>query len=327
MADLVPDLVTVVIPAFNAAATLDETLESVRAQSYTALEILVVDDGSTDETPALVRSHEERDPRVRLIRQANAGVSAARNTGMAEARGMLLATVDADDLWQRDKLARQVAAMRTPNQPVLSYTWFAHIDRDNRILSTAEPSEEGDVLARMCRGNLIGNGSSALMSTRVLRETGGWDVSLKGGNEDHKLFFQMAERGTFHVVRDYLVGYRQYRGNRSSKARAMLASYDQVLAEFGPRYPQYAAEFATGRAELIAYLFDKAVLNAQWRAAAYLVKQAAAQESGAAYAMLLDVPRIMGRMVVPVSVRAALRDRGAGVRAKSFAQLEPSLSA
>lgn len=81
-------LVTVVIPAYNAAHTIDETLRSVRSQTHRNLEILVVDDGSRDATPAIVANHAAIDARVRLIVQENAGVAAARNRGIAEAKSI-----------------------------------------------------------------------------------------------------------------------------------------------------------------------------------------------------------------------------------------------
>src|ERR1700674_400681 len=90
------DLVTVVIPAFNAARTIDETLRSVRSQTHRRLEILIVDDGSTDATPQIVERHVAEDRRIRLIRQPNAGVAAARNKGVVEAAGDLVAPIDAD---------------------------------------------------------------------------------------------------------------------------------------------------------------------------------------------------------------------------------------
>lgn len=93
MSDL--DLVTVVIPAYNAAATIDETLLSVRSQSHRRLEILVVDDGSKDATAHIVQRHCAEDSRIRLIRQRNSGVAAARNRGVAEATGDFVAPIDA----------------------------------------------------------------------------------------------------------------------------------------------------------------------------------------------------------------------------------------
>ena len=97
--------VSVVIPAYNAQATLAQTLASVLAQTLDAWEAIVVDDGSTDGTAAIVAAFAARDPRVRCITGAHRGVSAARNLGIAAARGSLVAFLDADDLWQAGKLS------------------------------------------------------------------------------------------------------------------------------------------------------------------------------------------------------------------------------
>lgn len=104
-------LVSVVIPAFNAEATIDETLCSVRSQSHERLEIIVVDDGSTDDTVAVAERHADRDPRITIIRQDNAGVAAARNAGWQAARAEFIAFIDADDLWAPGKIERQLQAM------------------------------------------------------------------------------------------------------------------------------------------------------------------------------------------------------------------------
>lgn len=99
-----PELVSVIIPAFNAAAYLAKAIASVNAQEYAPLEIIVVDDGSTDTTPQIAPTL----PNVRLLRQPHAGPAAARNTGIQAAQGTLLAFLDADDLWAKDKLATQL---------------------------------------------------------------------------------------------------------------------------------------------------------------------------------------------------------------------------
>ncbi len=313
--------VTIAIPAYNAQATLNETLLSVRRQSHIALEIIVVDDGSTDATAAIAARHAAADSRVAVLLQANGGVASARNAALARATGEFFAAIDADDVYHPDMIARQLQVLRGgPADVVLCYTWYAYIDAKGRVLSTAEPDEEGDVLARMCRGNLIGNGSSALMVTKILRDIGGWDPELRGGNEDYKTFFLMAERGHFAVVRDHLLGYRQATMSRSSKARQMLASYDQVLAELQPRYSHYMREFASGRADLIAYLFDKAVLNGRWVAAGYLMREAWLQTASGAASMLARAPLIAGRRLLPLRLRALLP--GAGAR-KSEPFLQP----
>ena len=103
--EILQPLVSVVIPAYNRAAYLAQAIDSVLAQTYTPLEIIVVDDGSTDDTAQLAASYL---PRIQLIRQANAGAAAARNSGIAQSHGELIALLDSDDRWLPDKLARQV---------------------------------------------------------------------------------------------------------------------------------------------------------------------------------------------------------------------------
>src|ERR1043166_1854397 len=108
-------LVSVVLPTYNRAHTLARAVRSVLAQSHRHLEIVVVDDGSTDATVALVQKLALEDPRVRLVQQANRGPAAARNTGVRQARGEFVAFQDSDDEWLVEKLERQLAALeRSP---------------------------------------------------------------------------------------------------------------------------------------------------------------------------------------------------------------------
>ena len=130
-------LVSAIVPAFNAEKTLSETLDSIRAQTHPKLEIIVVDDGSTDSTPAIVRAHQSADPRIRLVQQENAGVASARNAAAAEARGAFLAPIDADDLWHPVKIERQLAQFAEGAADVgVVYSWFALLDAKSRIIHT-----------------------------------------------------------------------------------------------------------------------------------------------------------------------------------------------
>jgi glycosyltransferase involved in cell wall biosynthesis len=124
-------LVSVVIPAYNAAATLPDTLDSVLAQTYRNVEIIVVDDGSRDGTPDVLARYA---PRVRVLRQANGGLAAARNTGLAAARGQLIALLDADDLCEAERIGAQVALMAARPDVVLSGTEFSCFD-DNGVVA------------------------------------------------------------------------------------------------------------------------------------------------------------------------------------------------
>ena len=102
---MTPGLISCVIPVFNGERYLGEALESVLAQSYQPLEVIVVDDGSTDETAEVARRYGER---VRYVWQPNAGETAARNLGLTAAHGEFIAFLDADDVWDSEKLERQI---------------------------------------------------------------------------------------------------------------------------------------------------------------------------------------------------------------------------
>ena len=177
------DTVSVIIPAYNASRTIRETLESAAAQTHRALEILVVDDGSSDETPAIVEGFASGDPRVRLIPQANGGVAAARNSGIAASSAEFIAPLDSDDLWHPTKIARQLDIFATGGPDIgLVYTWFALIDDRSRVKQLRHhPEHQGEVLAPLAFHNFIGNGSSALIRRSALAHTEGYDSSLRRG--------------------------------------------------------------------------------------------------------------------------------------------------
>ena len=270
------EVVSVVIPAYNAEATLDETLRSVRAQTYRNLEIVVVDDGSRDGTVAIVEEHARADRRIRLIEQANAGVAAARNRGIAETGGRYVAPVDADDLWAPDKIALQMEAMRQGGGRVgLVYTWYAVIDGDSRIMLQEQRSEaEGDVLEAMCLRNIVGNGSSALMLREAIEAAGGYDSGLRAqaaqGCEDYKLYFLIAEKYEYRLIREYLTGYRELPGNMSSDVRQMLRSRDLCVKEFSLRHPAKRAQLRRGRTRLMRFMFSRSIRGGRVRDAAAL---------------------------------------------------------
>jgi glycosyltransferase involved in cell wall biosynthesis/peptidoglycan/xylan/chitin deacetylase (PgdA/CDA1 family) len=274
------ETVSVIIPAYNGAATIDETLRSVRSQTYSDLEIIVVDDGSKDQTRQIVESHARHDPRVRLIVQENAGVAAARNRGVAEAKGELIAPVDADDLWAPTKIEAQMRALRRGGPGVgLVYTWFAIIDGDGFITDTQhQPEDEGNVLARLCRGNLVGNGSSPLIRKSAIQSAGGYDPGLRAqfaqGCEDLLVYFRIAEHHQFAVVPAYLTGYRQTREAMSMDVLQMFRSYRIVAKEMAAKYPRHAAAIRWGEAHTAEYLLLRALRRGRVKPAAFLFLQA-----------------------------------------------------
>ncbi len=298
-----PGLVSVVIPAHNAARWIDETLCSVRRQTHRRLEIVVVDDGSADATPQIVRRHAAEDPRVRLIRQANSGVAAARNRGIAEAAGDFVAPIDADDLWRPDMIEKQLAALRRGGEAVaLAYSWWARIDADSRIVyATPGPTYAGCVLDHIFGGNFAGNGSTVLMRKAAVIEAGGYDPSLRArsgeGAEDWQMCYRIATRHQFAVVPEHLVGYRATGANMSDNLLQMLRSRDLLAEEMRQSFPERAAEIRRHRLYFLEHLYRHALTSRQaasaLRIAALLVR---CRPLGGARRVLLTPARALARL-------------------------------
>jgi len=252
--------VSVIIPAYNAAATITQTLASAQAQTHADIEILVVDDGSTDDTPAMVQHLAAADPRIRLIRQANAGVAAARNRGWREAQGDLLAFLDADDLWAPAKIERQVDALAKGGAKAgLAYCWFAMIDGAGRVIYDGyRPRFEGPVLEELLKENFIGNGSAALVRRAAMEDARGFESGLHRagaqGCEDALFYCRVAARWDFSLVPDHLVGYRQIPGAMSSGLARMMRSQLMVADEMAQAHPALAAVARKGSRRYAAHL-------------------------------------------------------------------------
>lgn len=223
-------LVSVVVPAFNAARTISETLRSISQQTYAALEIVVIDDGSTDETADIARRYGATDSRVRVITKPNGGVASARNAGIHCTKGAFVAFIDADDLWHPTKIAKQLQVLLAGGPDMaLVYAPFRLIDADGRVLASPHRyGVNGWVIHRHFYSNLVGNGSALLVRRSVLEEFGGFDSWLlqqgAEGCEDLLLQLRIATRYRFGEVSEYLVGYRRLPDSMSSNTEQMIRS-------------------------------------------------------------------------------------------------------
>lgn len=198
-------LVSVVIPTYNRAGLLQRAIDSVLAQTYENLEIIVVDDASTDNTQDVVTSYD--DPRVTYIcHETNRHGSAARNTGIEAADGEYVAFLDDDDEWYPEKLERQVATLQDAAEDVgMVYCWsdvYAEAADSGRI-ATNKPTLHGDIFDETLSSNPIGATSTLLIRADVLEEINGFDEDLERG-QDSDLIRRVSANHHVDYVSDVL---------------------------------------------------------------------------------------------------------------------------
>ena len=239
-------LVSVIIPVLNGERFIARTLDSVLAQTYRPLEVVVVDDGSTDQTPAIVDSVAAHDSKIRFFRRPHSGLSATRNFAISQANGGLIAPLDADDLWHPEKIALQAEVMRTSSPKVgVVYCWSVDIDVDDHVIPPIRDkcTAQGNVVVELAaRGNFLENASVPLIRRSYLDAVGGYDTSLVKGSEDWKLNLTLAEICEFAVVPIHLVGYRRSSASMSKNTAAMEQSIDQVERWIIDKWPDLPAK-------------------------------------------------------------------------------------
>ena len=274
-------LVSVVIPAYNAEAFIEQTLNSVLQQTYQNIEVLVVDDGSSDRTAEMVRTIEQSDSRIILLHQPNAGVAVARNLGLHHARGEFVAPLDADDLWHKENLEKQIECFLNSDVSVgLVYSWSFDIDERSQPLKGFSAARiQGMVDRTLLCHNFIGNASATLIRRDCLATLGGYDCTLKTQNaegcEDLDLYLRIAERYQFRVVPHFLVGYRKLVNSMSCDYRKMAKSHDLVISRFRSRHPDIPAIlFSLACSSLYIYFAKQSHRGEQYKIALFWLKQA-----------------------------------------------------
>lgn len=232
-------LVTVVIPCYNQASYLGEAIESVQAQTHRGFEIVVVDDGSTDATAAVAGRHD-----VRLLQQDNAGLSAARNAGLALAQGDYLVFLDADDRLLPNALSDGIESLAQHPEAAFTSGHFRYIRADGSTQHEfAQEPLECPPYEGMLRGNYIGMHSTVMFRRAIFDQVGTFDTSLRAC-EDYDLYMRITR---LHPVarHDRLVAeYRRHDASMSVRAGRMLDTALDVLAAQQP--------FIRGNARLLS---------------------------------------------------------------------------
>lgn len=238
------EVVSVVMPVYNAAATMRRSIESVLAQSHEDVELLAVDDGSRDESVAIAEAYAALDPRVVVIRQPrNGGVAEARNTGIEAATGTHVAFLDSDDWWHPRKLAIQLAHLRETGG-MISYAAYQRVDEAGQVLSTVRPPASVNHAA-MLRSNRIGNLTG--LYDRALGEARFQRV----GHEDYVFWLDLVRRagraacaGGEQPLAWYLVRNGSLSSDKLRAARWQWHIYRDIERLSWPRAAWYFTQYA-----------------------------------------------------------------------------------
>ena len=222
-----PPLVSVVIPTYNRAGPLQEAIDSVIAQDYPRLEILVVDDGSSDETATVMQTYAST---VTALRQEHAGVSAARNHGVAKSRGEYIAFLDSDDVWLPGKISAQIALFRRCPQVQVCYTdeiWIRHGVRVNP--KAIHRKQSGWMFFQSLALCLI-SPSSVMLRRTLWERLGGFDERLPAC-EDYDLWLRMCLKVPVHLIPQRLIVKRGGHADQLSRSVPVLDQYRIMALE------------------------------------------------------------------------------------------------
>ena len=225
-------IVAVIIPVFNKREYIKETVNSVLKQDFENFEIIVVDDGSTDDSLEVVESI--KDPRLQIFSQSNSGVERARNFGFSQSVGPLVVFLDADDLMNSNRLRKQIDLFNASADLVLAGTWASVIDHSGNIIGSIRPptSNAALQLAHLFRNQFVSSSvmikRSAIQNDVVFNETRG-----KRFAEDYDLWLRVAKNGRVANIPERLTAYRRLNASRSqSSDSSLLESARDISAEW-----------------------------------------------------------------------------------------------
>lgn len=246
--------ISVIIPAFNAAATLKPTLRTIAAQTLRPLEVILVDDGSTDDTADIARSFRGRLPNLQVISRPNRGLPATRNDAIVASRGEFIAPIDADDLWHPHYLEKLQGKLDSHPEAGLAYSFVRRINsrgkihRDWQVYGT-----DGWALYQAMFKNFLGCGSNGVFRRSILDRVGYYDETSTSC-EDMDLLIRCAAAAPVVHVPEYLVGYREVSGSISKKEQVMYEVRLRIVrrnTENLPAISRQAARWVIAESERI----------------------------------------------------------------------------
>lgn len=278
-------LVSIIMPAYNAERYVADAIRSVLAQTYRDWELVVVDDGSKDGTGEVVRALAARDARIRYVARENGGQAAARNTGIRASRGTLVAFLDADDLWVEEKLELQLRALAETGADVLSSNGFVFEDDNTSVeayeLSTVPGRTEGAEMFRLLYAFNRIQIQSVLVRRELLEKVGLFDEDRRYQNcEDYDLWLSLAAAGAlFYGMEEQLIKYRRHSAASTHRLSNVLRPMVEVKKKHGRPDALGEKEVRTRIRDLYRSLIEALVRENKLAEAARSLEEFAAWEA------------------------------------------------
>ena len=244
--------ISIIIPTYNAEDTILKTVESVQQQTFSDIEIILINDGSTDRTLELLQNI--KDKRLKVFSYENGGLSVARNRGIFHATGEFISFIDADDLWTPDKLELQLAALQQHSEAGVAYSWTtSFIDgREESIFPYKPVFFAGNVYDKLLVNNIISNGSNILVRKQAIESAGEFDPTFKSC-EDWDFYIRLAAKWHFVLVPKHQIFYRQSSNAMTSKVEVMEQEALRVIAR---AYQSAPPEYQFLQNQSLAWIYE-----------------------------------------------------------------------
>jgi glycosyltransferase involved in cell wall biosynthesis len=283
-------LVSVVVTAYNAESTIGKTIDSIVRQTYRNMEIIIVDDGSTDSTAAIVKSR--NDERIVLLRQRNSGQPSARNAGFRACRGEYIAVVDADDLWASNKIEKQMRAVVDSTEDVALCYCDAVYFRNNlgamyRLSAIAQP-KSGAIARDLYLGNFICS-ATPLIAKSALEAVGFWDQRYRFG-EDWNMWIKLASVSKCIYLDEVLAYHRKVASSMTASARhaAVMRDLSGIISDHAGAFGNNAR--CVSQAAIFSGVASRLLLEFKRRSSLRLAMRALRLNPTFGKALLLIMP-------------------------------------
>jgi glycosyltransferase involved in cell wall biosynthesis len=222
-----PPAVSVIITIFNTEKYLGDAISSILAQTWSDLELILIDDGSTDGSLRVIQEFARRDARVRFASRENRGIVRSSNEGLAMARGEFIARMDSDDISMPERLERQIAFLRANPEVVAVSGWYQLVDAKGRRLRRIKMPLDDAAIQKCCLDGITALCHGCVTIRRsAFDAVGGYDDNFERATEDHDLFLRLGEVGKLANIPEVLLKYRLH--DRSFGARNRQLQFDMV---------------------------------------------------------------------------------------------------